>query len=263
MAKYTHGHHESVLRSHRWRTVANSAQYLRHYLVPGAQVLDVGCGPGTITAEFGELVGPNGSVLGIDVSKDVIELACEEPHDSNVEFRVRNLFDDSLPERSFDVVHAHQVLQHLDDPISALRRMRELAKPGGIVAARDGDFGSSHGFPVSAGLDDWLSLYYALARSNGGEPDAGRRLLSWAHEAGFNEVTPSASVWCFATPTEREWWGELWADRVTRSAFAEQALESGLASEAELQNIADAWRAWSRDRSGWVAITHGEILARA
>lgn len=263
MARYTHGHHESVLRSHRWRTVANSAQYLRPYLVPGAQVLDVGCGPGTITAEFGERVGENGNVLGIDVANDVIELARNEPHGSNVEFKVSNLFDDPLPERSFDVVHAHQVLQHLDDPVAALRRMRELAKPGGVIAARDADFGSSNGFPVSAGLTAWLSLYYQLARSNGGEPDAGRRLLSWAHEAGFDEVTPSASVWCFATPAEREWWGELWADRVTQSTFGEQALETGLATDADLQNIADAWRTWSRDRSGWVAILHGEILARA
>jgi len=141
--------------------------------------------------------------------------------------------------------------------------MRELTKPGGVVAVRDADFGSSHGFPMSAGLTAWLSLYYALARSNGGEPDAGRRLLSWAHEAGFDDVTPSASVWCFATPDERKWWGELWADRVTQSTFAEQSLETGLASEQDLQNIADAWRVWSRDRSGWVAILHGEIVARA
>ena len=263
MARYTHGHHESVLRSHRWRTVANSAQYLRPYIVPGAQVLDVGCGPGTITAEFGELVGQKGNVLGIDVANDVIVLARDEPHGANVKFTVANLFDEALPDGSFDVVHAHQVLQHLDDPVAALRRMRELTKPGGVVAARDGDLGTSVGYPMSTGLTDWLSLYCAVARGNGGEPDAGRRLLSWAHEAGFDDVTPSASVWCFATPAERKWWGELWADRVTQSTFAEQALETGLASESELQRIADAWRAWSRDPSGWVSIVHGEIVCVA
>ena len=143
MARYTHGHHESVLRSHRWRTVANSAQYLRPYLVPGASVLDVGCGPGTITANFGELVGENGNVLGIDVADDVIAIARREPHCRNVEFNVTDLYDDALPERAFDVVHAHQVLQHLDEPVAALRRMSELAKPGGVVAARDVDFGAS------------------------------------------------------------------------------------------------------------------------
>src|SRR5262245_25345231 len=48
---YTHGHHESVLRSHRWRTIENSAAYLLPYLSPGLDVLDVGCGPGTITID--------------------------------------------------------------------------------------------------------------------------------------------------------------------------------------------------------------------
>ena len=46
---YTHGHHESVLRSHTWRTVENSAAYLMTTLQPGLSLLDVGCGPGTIT----------------------------------------------------------------------------------------------------------------------------------------------------------------------------------------------------------------------
>ena len=71
---YTHGHHESVLRSHKWRTVDNSAAYLAPHLTCGVRVLDVGCGPGTITADIGRRVAP-GRVLGIDVSTDVIEEA--------------------------------------------------------------------------------------------------------------------------------------------------------------------------------------------
>src|SRR5690348_13442980 len=56
MATYTHGHHESVLRSHRWRTAENSAAYLLPHLSSGATVLDIGCGPGTITADLAALV---------------------------------------------------------------------------------------------------------------------------------------------------------------------------------------------------------------
>ena len=62
---YTHGHHDSVLRSHRWRTVRNSAGYLIPHLRPGQRVLDVGCGPGTITIGLARLVAP-GDVVGID-----------------------------------------------------------------------------------------------------------------------------------------------------------------------------------------------------
>ena len=88
---YTHGHHESVLRSHRWRTVDNSAAYVAPHFAAGARVLDVGCGPGTITVDIARRVAP-GTVVGIDASADVIEQA---RHDAaaagveNVEFRDR------------------------------------------------------------------------------------------------------------------------------------------------------------------------------
>ena len=64
---YTHGHADSVLRSHRWRTVANSAAYLIPHLRPGIELLDVGCGPGTITIDLARRVAP-GRVLGIDAA---------------------------------------------------------------------------------------------------------------------------------------------------------------------------------------------------
>src|SRR5262249_56263311 len=83
---YTHGHHESVLRSHRWRTVDNSAAYLASRLTPGTSVLDLGCGPGTITADIGRRVAP-GRVLGIDASAGVIQDARRDAEGAaNVEF---------------------------------------------------------------------------------------------------------------------------------------------------------------------------------
>lgn len=71
---YTHGHHESVLRSHTWRTAANSAGYLLSSLEPHHRVLDVGCGPGTITADLAALV-PQGHVTGIDSAGEILDAA--------------------------------------------------------------------------------------------------------------------------------------------------------------------------------------------
>ncbi len=135
------------------------------------------------------------------------------------------MFDLRFADGAFDVVHAHQVLQHVGDPVAALVEMRRVCRPGGVVAARDGDYPGFRFFPEEPELDRAIAAYGQLTRANGANWDAGRRLLAWAHAAGFASVVPSASTWCFATPEDRAWWGGLWADRFTRSALADQLLE--------------------------------------
>ncbi|TXS16185.1 methyltransferase domain-containing protein [Streptomyces sp. ms191] len=263
-AVYTHGHHESVLRSHSWRTAANSAAYLIPELRPGLDVLDVGCGPGTITADLAALVAP-GRVTAVDAAPDVLEKArqvADERGLRNVEFAVADVHALDFPDDSFDVVHAHQVLQHVGDPVRALREMRRVCRPGGVVAARDSDYGSFAWFPERPALDAWQALYRRVARANGGEPDAGRRLFSWARRAGFTQITTTAATWCFAQPDERAWWSGLWADRTTESVYAKLAVDGGHATSEDLAEIAGAWREWGRQEDAWFMVPHGEILCR-
>jgi SAM-dependent methyltransferase len=253
---YTHGHHESVLRSHRWRTAANSAGYLLPLLRPGHDVLDVGCGPGTITLDLARTVAP-GLVLGVDPAEEPLGPARAQAASeglTSVSFEVGDVYALDLADDSFDVVHAHQVLQHLADPVEALREMRRVCRPGGLVAARDADYAAMTWHPADDRLQRWLGLYSAVTRGNGGEPNAGRQLRSWAIEAGFSEVTSTASVWCFADTAERDWWSSLWADRITVSRLAEQAVERGLATSDELARLAAAWREWGARDDAWFAV---------
>ncbi|ATL86348.1 class I SAM-dependent methyltransferase [Streptomyces malaysiensis subsp. malaysiensis] len=263
-AVYTHGHHESVLRSHTWRTAANSAAYLTGHLRPHMRILDIGCGPGTITADLAELV-PQGQVTGVDAEESVLERAravAEERGLANVSFAVADVHALDHPDDSFCVVHAHQVLQHVGDPVGALREMRRVCAPGGIVAVRDSDYAAMTWYPSVPGLDSWLDLYRRVARANGGEPDAGRRLRSWALEAGFTDITSTATAWCYTTEEERTWWSGLWADRTVASSYARLAVDGGHATEEELRSIAAAWRTWGGATDGWFAVLHGEILCR-
>ncbi|MGF1663580.1 MAG: methyltransferase domain-containing protein [Kineosporiaceae bacterium] len=261
---YTHGHHDSVLRSHRWRTVENSAAYLAPWLRAGLDVLDVGCGPGTVTVDVARRVAP-GRVVGLDASEDVLAEARAAAAGAGVDvrFETGDVHRLDHADRSFDVVHAHQVLQHLADPVAALREMRRVTRPGGLVAARDADYSAMTWFPPSEGLTAWSQLQDRVHRAHGGEPDAGRRLRSWALAAGFDHVASSASVWCFATVEDREWWSSLWAERVTSSGLATGALALGAATRDDLEGIARAWRAWGAQPHGWFAVVHGEILCRA
>jgi SAM-dependent methyltransferase len=262
---YLHGHHDSVLRSHRWRTAENSAGYLLARLRPGLRVLDVGCGPGTITVDLAARVR-SGEVVGIDAAADVVLLARQEAErrgQANVRFETGDVYRLGFADGTFDVVHAHQVLQHLSDPVAALAEMRRVCRPGGVVAARDGDYGGFFWFPSDPGLDEWQDLYRRLARALGGEPDAGRHLVAWARAAGFGAVDASGSAWCYTGPDDRPWWGESWAQRLTESPFGDRAVEHGLATRADLERLARAWRRWADSEDGWFLIPHGEVLCTA
>ena len=81
-----------------------------------------------------------------------------------------------------------------------------------------------------------------------------------AHAAGLTAVTTTASVWLFATPEDRAWWGGAWAERVLQSQFATDALDGGYATPGELRAISRAWHEWAA-HDAVVTMTHVEIVA--
>ena len=262
--RYTHGHSETVVGSHRTRTAGNSAAYLLPLLQPGMRLLDIGSGPGSITADLAAILS-EGTVTAVEINEDVIALTRAEIERrglANVDYAVGDIHALDLPDDAFDVVHAHQVLQHVADPVQALREMVRVCRPGGIVAVRDADYAGFVWYPESDGLTRWLELYEHAARENGGEPDAGRRLLAWAREAGCTDVVATSSTWCYADDDSRAVWGSMWADRIVGTAIAGQLLASGAATREELEAIAESWRAWAADPDGWISLVHGELVIR-
>lgn len=261
--RYTHGHHESVLRSHQWRTAENSAAYLIDRLRTNDEVLDVGCGPGTITADLARIVAP-GRVTGIDVADSVVALAAENHVGAgldNLTFQRDDVYHLSFADGAFDVVHAHQVLQHLGDPVGALVQMRRVLRHGGTLAVRDADYGGFTWYPASPVLDHWMDLYHQLTRINRAEADGGRHLVAWVRAAGFTDLEVTSSNWTYHRPEQREWWGTLWADRVVQSSFADQCITEGLASREELMEIRQAFLDWAQDDDGLFIVPSVEVLA--
>ncbi|KAF4592166.1 ubiE/COQ5 methyltransferase [Ophiocordyceps camponoti-floridani] len=209
---YSTDHSDSVLRTHRWRTLANSAGYLLPHLLPDMMVLDVGCGPGSITIDLARAV-PEGHVTGVEYVSDPLDGARADARAqaiTNVSFSVADAHHLPFPDASFHVVHAHQVLQHLADPVQALREMRRVVRPGGLVACRESASMTWH--PESKGIEAWLQLTTRVAREKGGNPHPGSRIHVWAEQAGFatESIDKSAGAW----NKSKLWLGMMLAIRV-------------------------------------------------
>lgn len=257
---YVHGHHASVLRSHRVRTVENSAPHLIAHLEAGQRVLDIGCGPGSITAGIARRVEP-GPVLGIDASTTVVADATAE-FGSVAAFEVGDVYALDATDDSFDIVHAHQVLQHLDRPVDALVEMRRVTRPGGVIAVRDADYGAMSWAPANDGMTRWMALYQEMTAARGHDANAGRHLLAWAQAAGLTDIEVTSSNWTYADATSRAWWADLWADRVLQSSYRSVATGEGLATDADLQEISTAWKSWAEQPDGFFMCPSVEIVAR-
>jgi len=229
-------------------------------LRPDAEVLDIGCGSGTITTGLARRAG---RVVGLDMSAEVVDAARAHADDcrlSNASFEVGSVYDLPWDDNSFDVVYAHQVLQHLSDPVRALKEAQRVLRPGGIVAVRDSDYETMIHAPVFPAIERWRDLYHQVASANGGEADAGRYLLSWVAEAGFTNIETTASATAHTDHEGRTVWGEMWAVRVIESDFAKHAVDNGFATRDELREISAAFRQWAAQPDGFWAWVNGEVI---
>ncbi len=261
--KYTHGHHASVVSAHAVRRASEAAAFVLPQLKSPMRILDFGCGPGTITVDLAEHVLPDGSVLGVDSSETVIDQAratAVEKGISNVEFGVRSIYDTGYASESFDAAYAHQVLQHLSEPVRALVEAKRVLKPGGICAVREVDWGTTAFWPQDDRLSKFLDVYYRVAERNGGDAHAGRRLKHWYVDAGFSDLVVTTSTWTFSDDAGLNWWGEQWAERVLRSDLAKRAVEYGIATEAELGEISQGWLDWIEASGAFLMFSQVEVV---
>ena len=178
-------------------------------------------------------------------------------------FVVGNAHRLPFADASFDVVYAHQVLQHLGDPVDALREARRVLRSGGLVAVRDADYGTMVHAPHDPRLDRWLDLYHRLAARNGAEADAGRNLLGWVAAAGFVEPVATTSTWTYTTPQASAAWRDLWIGRLVEGRMGRDLLAHGLVTAAERDELVAAWSDWAASETPFFAFLHGEVVARA
>ena len=261
---YTHGHAPATVRQHSQRTAEEAAAFLLPELRPGMRLLDVGCGPGSITRGLAERVAP-GEVIGLDLSRETLEAA---RHDAavrglrNLRYDEGSVYDLRFPDASFDVAYAHQVFQHLREREAALREMLRVLRPGGLVAVREVDWGTAAYWPRDAWIDRFIEVHHQTWYRNGGEPRMGRELRALFNDAAVTDLRITASVWCYATPGETLEWGESYAQRLLTSPMGGRAVEYGYATRADLEAMAAAFRTWAAHPDAMWIFTHVAALGR-
>jgi ubiquinone/menaquinone biosynthesis C-methylase UbiE len=262
--RYSVGYDAATAAYFGERRAASDARFFLPHLRPGMAVLDGGCGPGSITVDLAMHVA-RGEVVGLDIEESHVELArarAAEAGVPNARFACGSLYAVPFPDASFDAVFLHGVLEHVRDPVAALREVVRILKPGGVLGARHADIGGFVLEPANPPLDRFAALYERLLRHNGAHPHAGRQQLRWLREAGFARVEVSASYDCWTgTPDQARRTADFLARLVSDSSFAAQLVAAELADRATLAQMREAFLRWGTDPDAFAAEAWGEAVA--
>jgi SAM-dependent methyltransferase len=187
---YTPGYTSSAVDFMSRRSADRQARFVLPLLKSGQRLLDIGCGPGTITVGLAKIVAP-GEVTAIDLAESQLELARQRAAQNkiqNARFISGSIYELPFADNTFDVVFCHTLFEHLKEPVLALREIRRVLKPGGITALRSPDWGGFIVHPFTPAIKAGMDLFQKFQIANGGDVFAGRKLKDWALTAGFPDA---------------------------------------------------------------------------
>ena len=259
---YTHGYGERVVQHMAGRSASVTLAFFLPHLQPGFRVLDCGCGPGAITADVAALVAP-GEAVGVDIEPGQVETARQRAAErgiANVRFEVASLYELPFPDGSFAAAYAHTVIQHLREPLRALREIRRVLAPGGLLGLRDDDWGAVLWAPRDPLVELAMDLVVKVWNYNGGDPFYPRQQRRLLREAGFARTAGSASVECRGTPDETRAWADVVIAHNRAPAFVQTVLEQGWIDDATLAATHEALRGWGEHPDAYQATIMCEAI---
>lgn len=276
---YKLGYSQGIINALQQRTAATDAAHLLPHLKATSMILDIGCGPGSITVGLAQ-VASKGCVIGVDIS--VVSLALAEKHADDVrakaaphhrqigEIRFQELdVLQGLPfeKDSFDAVYSGQTFVHLISgdggitrAIAVMREIRRVLKPGGVVATRD--VSGYHWYPSSHTEGKEVLFEKMVKATIGTAKPLGGNVPVVFRKAGFetDKMTISASTRVISGREKREWFGRIALQRVERPGHKEAFLKDG-STENEFEEVKAVLQRWIADEDAWHTGVHTDVLA--
>jgi SAM-dependent methyltransferase len=246
----------------RSRSAAEYADFVLPKIGGGDRVIDIGCGPGSITIGLAQVAA---HVTGVDIDgtefADARAYAAEHGID-NVEFLEGSIDDLHVPDASFDVCTLFSMLETLDDPSSALAEVRRIVTPGGLVGASSIDYGGLilHG-PDEPRLRRFYELRLRLWEEDV-HPNRGRELRGLLLGAGFEGVEAGTTYFNYGTEERVRMFGLGRAADCQDEWFVDGLAERGLADQDEIDGLEQAWIDFSRSPESFVAFAWGRATGR-
>jgi SAM-dependent methyltransferase len=244
MPTYEEAMRERHRPAHAQRTAQTQAAFLLPHLRPGMDLLDLGCGPGTITAGLAEVVAP-GKVVGVDLQPALPDGT------TGVTLVTADVHHLPFPDASFDAIFASTLLQHVPDPLAVLREARRVARPGAVIGVVDADWDGQLRYPTNDLLE--RSRRVADRLREGTSPYVGRRVRGLLAEAGFSRCEGFARVGCEASAEAARAFGTQSAAGYAHPAMIERVVNAGIATADEMLAFAQAWREWGEHPGAYLA----------
>jgi len=262
---YIMGYSEAFLRILSSRTAAETCAFLMPHLKPGLRVLDAGCGPGSISVGLAEAIAL-GELRGIDTEPSQVEMAARAAADrglGNAEFSVADVRAMPFEDGWFDVVHCGDLLAFVSDTGAALKEIRRVLKPGGILGCREiiMDAFLIHPDPPPSPLAQGYAVFADLLAADDGHPQMGKELGGHLELAGFADIQVSAAFDVYSGPERLKLVYDLGEQWYSSPLVEGPATQYGVSTDAMLAEINQARNRWYRSPGAMAAFAYGEVLA--
>ncbi|MEM6624772.1 MAG: methyltransferase domain-containing protein [Pseudomonadota bacterium] len=252
---YAHEGSSSAVEFFGTRTADVQAAFLLPLIAPEADVLDCGCGPGSITAGLARHAA-RGRAVGVDIEAAQIEKAnamATSEGLANLSFQTGDLFALPFDDASFEVVYSNGVLSHLSDPVSALAEMRRVLRPGGVAGVRLLDGGADVRHPIGSAVTRCQEIYYAIVEHHGGDLLMARRQKAMMQQAGFARAEMTGACEYYGSPQATRAWAGLFDGLFGESDLARQIVEAGISDRAELERLRGEITDWGSSSEAFYA----------